>query len=274
MKEEIRNKDILDFVQNGPTDKVPKKMSKKDVQSKIKDVIFWIVWPVTCFYAAQYVVSYGLLWILGEDKLVSLRGNPVFTASLQAVMYAVIFGAVFIIPKRYFNKTITKEDLGFKVGLPTWSDISLGISGLVVAMLLSGIFTAIVASFVGGFDTAEPQNIGFENMIQPYQYVIAFLTLVVAAPVFEELIFRGVMYGQLRKINPWLAMIVVSALFGAAHGQWNVGITTFAMSLVMCFIREKFTGTIWAAIILHMLKNAIAFYLLFMAPNLIQNLMQ
>ena len=158
--------------------------------------------------------------------------------------------------------------------MPTWSDISLGISGLVVAMLLSGIFTAIVASFVGGFDTAEPQNIGFENMIQPYQYVIAFLTLVVAAPVFEELIFRGVMYGQLRKINPWLAMIVVSALFGAAHGQWNVGITTFAMSLVMCFIREKFTGTIWAAIILHMLKNAIAFYLLFMAPNLIQNLMQ
>ena len=35
MKEEKRNKDIVDFVQNGPTDKVPKKMSKKDVQSKI-----------------------------------------------------------------------------------------------------------------------------------------------------------------------------------------------------------------------------------------------
>ena len=274
MKEEKRNKDILDFIQNGPTDKSPKKMNKKDVQRKIKDAAFWIIWPIICFYAAQYIVSYGLLWILGRDRLVSLQGDSVFTASLQAIMYAVIFCAVFIIPKKYFKKTITKEELGFKVSLPTWSDIGLGISGLVVAMILSGIFTAIVASFVGGFDMAEPQNLGFDNVIQPHQFIIAFLTLVVAAPVFEELIFRGVMYGQLRKISPWLAIVIVSVLFGAAHGQWNVGVTTFAMSLVMCFIREKFTDTIWAAIILHMFKNAIAFYLLFMAPSLIQNIMQ
>ncbi len=274
MKEENRNKDILNFIQHGPADKAPKKMNKKDVQDKIKDASFWIIWPILCFYVIRYAVSYGLLWTLGESQLVNLQGDPVFTASLQAVMYALIFGAIFIIPKKYFKKTITREDLGFKVGLPTWSDIGLGISGLVVALILSGILTAIAASFMSGFDMSQPQDVGFGDMIQPYQYVIAFLTLVVAAPVFEELIFRGVMYGQLRKISPWLAMIVVSVLFGAAHGQWNVGITTFAMSLVMCFIREKFTGTIWAPMILHMFKNAIAFYLLFMAPSLIQNLIQ
>ncbi len=274
MKEEKRNKEILDFIQNGPINKPPKKMDKKDVQDKIKDAFFWIIWPIVCFYAAQYIVSYGLLWTLGESRLISLQGDSVFTSTLQAIMYAVIFGAIFIIPKRYFHKTITREELGFKVSLPTWSDIGLGISGLAVAMILSGIFTVIVASFMDGFDMSEAQDVGFESLIQPYQYIVAFLTLVVAAPVFEELIFRGVMYGQLRKVNPWLAMIIVSILFGVAHGQWNVGITTFAMSLVMCFIREKLTDTIWAAIILHMLKNAIAFYLLFMAPSLVQNIIQ
>ena len=78
----------------------------------------------------------------------------------------------------------------------------------------------------------------------------------------------------MREVSPWLAIILVSLMFGAAHGQWNVGITTFTMSVIMCLIREKLTDTIWAGIILHMLKNAIAFYFLFMAPEILQTITQ
>ena len=96
--------------------------------------------------------------------------------------------------------------------------------------------------------------------------------LVVVAPVVEELIFRGWLYGKMReathgKFRTWVAiglpMLLVSLLFGLVHGQWNVGVVVFAMSLVMCALRE-ITGTIYAGMLVHMLKNAVAFMLLFM----------
>jgi len=62
-----------------------------------------------------------------------------------------------------------------------------------------------------------------------------------------------------------VAALVTSLVFAAVHGQWNVAIDTFALSLVLCALREV-TGTIWAGILLHMFKNAIAFYVLFIYP--------
>jgi membrane protease YdiL (CAAX protease family) len=91
--------------------------------------------------------------------------------------------------------------------------------------------------------------------------------LVVIAPFAEEILFRGYLYGKLRKSIPtWLAMVVTSALFGAIHAQWNVGVDVFVLSMVACSLREV-TGGIWAGILLHMLKNGLAFYILFINPS-------
>jgi membrane protease YdiL (CAAX protease family) len=57
-------------------------------------------------------------------------------------------------------------------------------------------------------------------------------------------------------------MVATSVLFGLIHGQWNVGVDVFVLSMVACSLREV-TGSIWAGILLHMLKNALAFYIIF-----------
>ena len=59
-----------------------------------------------------------------------------------------------------------------------------------------------------------------------------------------------------------LAIFLVSLLFGVVHLQWNVGVNVFAMSVVLCGLRE-ITGTIYSGIVLHILKNGIAFYILY-----------
>ena len=68
------------------------------------------------------------------------------------------------------------------------------------------------------------------------------------------------------KVSDLWAMIIsiflVSLTFGIVHLQWNVGVNVFAMSIVLCGLRE-ITGTIYAGILLHMLKNGVAFYLLY-----------
>jgi membrane protease YdiL (CAAX protease family) len=85
-------------------------------------------------------------------------------------------------------------------------------------------------------------------------------------------LFRGYLLGKLRKYVPlWAAILVTSLLFGFVHGAWNVGIDVFALSIVLCLLRV-WTKTLWAPILLHMLKNAVAFYLLFINPLLLGTL--
>jgi len=95
---------------------------------------------------------------------------------------------------------------------------------------------------------------------------------VIVAPVAEEIIFRGYLYGKLKKFVPiWVAIVVTSLIFGAIHGAWNLAIDTFALSLILCLMRE-FTGNIWSSILLHMVKNGIAFYILFINSSLLTTL--
>lgn len=63
------------------------------------------------------------------------------------------------------------------------------------------------------------------------------------------------------------AAIFSSMLFALAHGQWNVAIDTFILSFALIWVFEK-TGSIWASILLHALKNLIAFGALFIIPLL------
>lgn len=63
------------------------------------------------------------------------------------------------------------------------------------------------------------------------------------------------------------AAVFSSMLFALAHGQWNVAIDTFILSFALIWVFEK-TGSIWASILLHAIKNLIAFGALFIIPLL------
>ena len=59
----------------------------------------------------------------------------------------------------------------------------------------------------------------------------------------------------------WLAAVIVSGFFAFAHGQVNVGVDTFILSMVGCYLVIK-TNSLLPAVLLHAAKNAIAFVLL------------
>ncbi len=107
-------------------------------------------------------------------------------------------------------------------------------------------------------DLDQPQDLGFTNL-QTTDLVITFILLVVLVPLTEELLFRGFLFRVFRKRTSfWITAVLVSGLFGMVHGLVGVGIDVFALSLVLCYLRET-TNSLWPGIILHGLKNAIAF---------------
>jgi len=250
------------------------KLEKKSKQSKGWELALNIIWVfMMLVWVAAVLVATQLLLRLVLIDLMHLDQASMSTNALQtlysALVYVVSLVITIFVPWKLAKSKTTRDELGLR-GLPTWTDILLAPVGFIVFMIVAVILVAILQSIFPGINWNESQDVGFSNLISSSDFVLAFISLVVVAPVAEELIFRGWLYDKLRaKIPAIPAMLVVSILFGIVHGQWNVGVTVFVMSIAMCTLRE-ITGTIWGGILIHILKNGIAFYFLYVNPMMIQ----
>ena len=84
------------------------------------------------------------------------------------------------------------------------------------------------------------------------------LVAVVMAPLFEELFFRGFLFGGLTNSLGWVWGAVVSAaVFGLAHLQLDVFVPLFVLGLALAWVYRR-TGSLWSSIALHALFNAIS----------------
>jgi uncharacterized protein len=225
-------------------------------------------WVFVSFITANILVVLGLLLLQWTFNYNPTASDPVFNTVLAAVIYSVTLAITLGLPWLIRRHATSRKELGIQ-RLPTWIDIVLAPAGAVVYLILSDILVTLFAVLFPQIDLQQAQDVGFENLSGYYQYLLAFVTLVIVAPLAEEALFRGYLYGKLRKSVPlWVSVLITSMLFGAAHGQWNVAVDTFALSVVLCSLREV-TGSIWAGTLLHMLKNGLAFYLLFINPSLL-----
>jgi membrane protease YdiL (CAAX protease family) len=128
------------------------------------------------------------------------------------------------------------------------------------------VFIAIAQRTLLFVDFDQQQVTGFEGLSARYEYILAFITLVIIAPIAEEVLFRGYLFGKLRKVTKtWIAILITSVLFGIVHFAWNVGIDVFALSIIMCLV-TVWSKSLWPAIIIHMSKNFLAYYFLFINP--------
>ena len=65
--------------------------------------------------------------------------------------------------------------------------------------------------------SVEAMNAGAENIAGGNAFG-TFMIAVIAAPVVEEILFRGIVLRSMRKFTPaWAAILISSVLFGAYH---------------------------------------------------------
>ena len=246
-----------------------KKRAQKDKKYKKRVIAAWAIaltiWTGAMFFLAQIVVSLVALFFIKQFNLVT-NENVVQTV-IMAISYVVAV-ALIILPPWYLMKSkVGKDGLGLR-GLPTWTDILLAPIGYIASMVATMAVLLVIQAFVPSFNLQETQDVGFrmESLYSNADKMVAFAALVILAPIAEELIFRGYLYGKLRtRLSAIPAIILVSVLFGFMHGQWNVGIVVGVMSIFLCIAREL-TGTIYAGILMHMIRNGLAFYLLYINP--------
>lgn len=252
---------------------------KKDRQKVKKTVYYSIIvigWGILSLVASQFIVALLLELILGNKFT-----EPFWMMVYYALNYTLVLAlTLFVLPrlvnlyKRHRIDPATALDQpnefsadAKELGMQRWPDfVDIGLApiGYIAYILLSNFATKIMQSF-SWFDADQAQDVGFGGFIAGHNRVWAIIAIVFIAPIAEEIIMRGWLYGKVRKKLPaWGAILLISLIFGALHGQWNAGVATFILSLVLCSMRE-ITGSVWSGMLLHILSNGIAFYILYIA---------
>ncbi|MEI6751153.1 MAG: CPBP family intramembrane glutamic endopeptidase [Candidatus Saccharibacteria bacterium] len=154
---------------------------------------------------------------------------------------------------------------------PHWVDVAYALSGFFVYMLVYLVLFNIVTAIIPSLDTNQKQELGYDTYTSGLALAGIFVSLVVLPPLVEETLFRGFLYSGLRsKIPKIAAAIVTSIIFAVMHLQfgsgnallWVAALDTFVLSMVLVYLRDK-TDSLWASIGLHMIKNLLAFFSIF-----------
>lgn len=226
----------------------------------------WVVFALFLGQALAALVVFNLPFQANESVLTTIAAALGYGLGLLLAIGvpALASGA------RASNKTLGIERL------PNWTDIGLSILSVVPYYIVSGIVVYLGLEVFKVINPEVGQQIAFDNLSLRVEYVVAFITLVVLAPLAEELLFRGYFLGRMtERTGKWIALFVTAFAFGAMHLfgfnegglvlQWGAAADTFAMGLVAGVLR-LLSGSIWAGVLLHAIKNCIAYYFLFISP--------
>jgi len=137
----------------------------------------------------------------------------------------------------------------------SWRDVGVGlafgIGGLVLTIPASVVFVSIVGQdassavgdALGGFRAG------------PVLAVLVLLIVVLVAPMCEEILYRGLLWGGVERIaGRWVAFVVSTLLFALAHFE----LTRAPLLLVVAIpiaVARLYTGRLLPSIIAHQVNN-------------------
>jgi membrane protease YdiL (CAAX protease family) len=155
------------------------------------------------------------------------------------------------------------RDLGWHRGRGVLREIGAGAMGYIAGLPLLAIgfvITAILMKLTGNTASHPIVNQPVDSAGNVLQLV---LLACVGAPIVEETMFRGALFGHLRGwLGWWIAAPLVSLIFAAIHPQGWVAIPVLgSIALVLAALRE-WRGSLIACMTAHALNNAVAVLML------------
>lgn len=232
---------------------------------RLKSIVFCIRF-VLMFLGIQIVSGatigfFNIFLGTGKARIPDVLMKQIFMVQILAV---VLFVAVVKLYQKKSRKRLWNEEQ--KVKSP-----KLRFASVVLALSYSVIWSILTSNYQFENRNLIKNAIEYHSNISPaFGYFLMILSVIIAAPVVEELLYRRIMISELRKSYPvYRAVIISSVFFGVVHimaGGIVLVIGAFIMGLILGYIYVCTGGSFWVAVAGHALANC-ADYILMMIPE-------
>ena len=178
-----------------------------------------------------------------EDLIAQMLTEQAMTYSLIAnLLTLVIILTFYLIRRKKFSEALWLR----RVDAPTlWEGAALA-PGLY--LVVSFVLAALPESWMDSYNEASSGIVSGG--------MVGALAVVVAAPVVEEVIFRGLVLTRLSQAMPgWLAVVLSAAIFGLCHGNPVWFGYAFVLGAVFGAMDLR-AGSIWPSILGHITFNS------------------
>lgn len=197
------------------------------------------MWKIIKWPLIYFIVQFLLIFILAYYYVSSGNNMDLFANFLtDKQIYIVIILGIIFIPLLINNYRKFKQ-----------KSKKINISSLI----LLGIVISLLYNFLAYY----LNELFFKNVlyIEQNNMIITLISTGIIGPIIEELMFRGIIYNELKlKVSPMKAILLTTLFFAIIHFNILQIIYTFAVGFLFIFFYEKYKD-IKAAIILHMTLN-------------------
>ena len=126
---------------------------------------------------------------------------------------------------------------------------------LICAWAVGEFSTRYLEGVFGELEVQEPVKM-FQESNSLMHLSLSIVMACIAAPVVEEFLFRGYMYGTLRRLtNPVFSAVIIGGLFAVVHGNLPALLPLWVFSLLLSFAYEM-TRCLWVPVGMHIFFNA------------------
>ena len=127
---------------------------------------------------------------------------------------------------------------------------------LLQALELAG-YNAWIADLLGVEDPSQEAVKMLKETKDPLTFGMMALVACVGAPLAEEVVFRGYVYGAVKKLSGiWFSVLFSGLFFAAVHMNVASLLPLFVLGVALAVVYEA-TGSLWTPIAVHFLFNGV-----------------
>ena len=189
-----------------------------------------------------------MIILLGRDEAAKLITENIYVTYLFNFVsqYVLAFPALFLVLRSKQPMQVEGEKLSGKEFLIAFL---ISQAFMQAGSIIGEALNATIGGFLGG---EIPNDVSDMIMDTPIWLVILFV--VVIGPIFEELIFRKLVFDRVSRYGTLTAIVSTSIAFGLFHGNLYQLFYAAALGLVLGFLYAK-TRNVLYPIAMHMLIN-------------------
>ncbi|MGM9550635.1 MAG: lysostaphin resistance A-like protein [Clostridia bacterium] len=202
---------------------------KEKIALKIKGVTFGLL------YIAIYLIAQSCLFIEAEY----LEGDGVnysgFVTLVAALFSLGIYAVIMYLRDQKFNKVI-------KVRRVALLDVAVAFSLAIGFRILTGVYlrwAETVPVLSKSLEDAEALNQDFTTMTMPMMLAL-MLSICIVGPIFEEILFRGLVLREFSNVmNAYVAIVLQAIFFGIAHGVLTQAVFAVVYGVILGVLYHK-----------------------------------